>query len=135
MDDEKVKLWSELIENFVVGNLNIAKNRRCLSREEGGLGLFDIKTYLGSQKCNWIKRAKNLDDYWKQRIYSKSLGNIFNIRSKYFDRNSEPVLFSMAESFEKLIFAHSKSKENIRQSVIFENDSVFFFESGIPYLG
>jgi hypothetical protein len=45
MDNENIKLWSDLIENFVVGNLKIAKNRRCLTREEGGLGLFDIKTY------------------------------------------------------------------------------------------
>jgi hypothetical protein len=134
MDTEKIKQWSEIIENFVVGNLNIAKSRRCLSREEGGLGLFDIKTYLGSQKCNWFKRAKNLDDYWKQRIYSKSLGNIFNVRSIYFDKNSEPVLFSMVETFEKLIVAHSKSKENIKQSVIYENDSVFFLNPGFRTL-
>jgi hypothetical protein len=89
---------------------------------------------LGSQKCNWFKRAKNLDDYWKQRIYSKSLGNIFNVRSIYFDKNSEPVLFSMVETFEKLIVAHSKSKENIKQSVIYENDSVFFLNPGFRTL-
>jgi hypothetical protein len=45
-----------------LGPLNISKARRYLSREEGGLGIFDIKTYLASQKCNWVKRAKNLDD-------------------------------------------------------------------------
>jgi hypothetical protein len=65
--------WSEMIERYVMGPLNIAKSRRYLTWEEGGLGLFVIKIYLGDQKCNWIKRARNLDDYWKQRLYSKSL--------------------------------------------------------------
>jgi hypothetical protein len=36
----------------------------------------------------------------------------------------------MVETFEKLIFAHSRSKENIRQSVIYENESVFFLNPG-----
>ncbi len=126
LENNYIQQWSDLIENFVVGPLNIAKNRRCLPREEGDLGLFDIKIYLGSQKCNWIKRSKNLDDYWKQRIYSKSLGDIFNVRSKYFDKTQEPVLHSIVETYEKFLFVHSKSKENIRESLIFENDSVFF---------
>jgi hypothetical protein len=90
--EEYVIEWSNLIENFVLGSLNISKNRRYLCRTEGGLGLFDIKTYLSGQKCNWIKRAKNLDDNWKQRLYSKSFGNVFNIRAGFFDKNSEPIL-------------------------------------------
>ncbi len=107
VNDEVVQTWSNLIENYVMGPLNIAKSRRYLSREEGGLGLFDIKIFLGSQKCNWIKRAKNLDDYWKQRLFSKSLGNIFNLRSKYFDKNVEPVLHSIVKSYENFLTNHT----------------------------
>jgi hypothetical protein len=98
LGDEIVQNWSHLIEKYVMGPLNIAKSRRYLSRKEGGLGLFDIKTFLGSQKCNWVKRAKNLDDYWKQRLFSKSLGYIFNLRAKNFDKDVEPVLHTIAES-------------------------------------
>jgi hypothetical protein len=107
-----VQTWSNLIENYVMGPLNIARSRRYLSREEGGLGLFDIKVFLGSQKCNWVKRAKDLDDYWKQRLFSKSLGNIFNLRSKFFDKNVEPVLHSIVESYEIFLTNHTKAKEN-----------------------
>jgi hypothetical protein len=126
LSEEYVIEWSNLIENFVLGTLNIAKNRRYLCRTEGGLGLFDINTYLSGQKCNWIKRAKNLDDNWKQRLYSKSFGNVFNVRASYFDKNSEPILFSMAESYEKLLVAHTNSKENCRMSYLFNNRAVFF---------
>jgi hypothetical protein len=126
LTDIYITEWSNLIENYVLGPLNIAKNRRYLSRTEGGLGLFDIKLYLSGQKCNWVKRAKNLDDNWKQRLYSKSLGNIFNLRSEFFDKKTEPILFSIADSFEKLLFAHTNQNENCRVSYLFKNTSVFF---------
>jgi hypothetical protein len=128
LTDIYVTEWSNLIENYVLGPLNIAKTRRYLCRTEGGLGLFDIKSYLSGQKCNWVKRAKNLDDNWKLRLYSKSLGDIFNLRSEFFDKNTEPILFSIAESYEELIFAHTNSKENCRVSYLYKNRSVFFLD-------
>jgi hypothetical protein len=73
-----VQNWSNLIEKFVMGPLNIAKSRRYLAREEGGLGLFDIKSFLGSQKCNWVKRAKNLDDIGNRESFQK-VWEIFSI--------------------------------------------------------
>ncbi len=134
VSDEMVQNWSNLIENYVMGPLNIAKSSRYLSREEGGLGLFDIKIFLGSQKCNWIKRAKNLDDYWKQRLFSKSPGHIFNLRSKNFDKNVEPVLYSIVESYENFLTSHTKAKENCKKSFIFDNSSIFFFDPNVRTL-
>jgi hypothetical protein len=131
IEDEDVQNWSNLIEKFVMGPLNIAKNRRYLTREEGGLGLFEIKTFLGSQKCNWIKRAKNLDDYWKQRIYSKSLGNIFNLREKYFNKDIEPVLHTIVSSYETFLVEHTKAKENCKEAYIFENQAIFFLDPNL----
>jgi hypothetical protein len=42
LTDIYVTEWSNLIENYVLGPLNIAKSRRYLCRTEGGLWLFDI---------------------------------------------------------------------------------------------
>ena len=128
LNENCVTEWSNLIENYVLGPLNIAKNRRYLCRTEGGLGLFDIKLYLSGQKCNWVKRAKNLDDNWKQRLYSKSLGDVFNLRSEFFDKQTEPILFSIAESFEQLTFAHTNANENCKKSYLFKNRAVFFLD-------
>jgi hypothetical protein len=132
--DDVLQTWSNLIENYVMGPLNIAKSRRYLSREEGGLGLFDIKIFLGSQKCNWVKRAKNLDDYWKQRLFSKSLGNIFNMRRKYFDKNAEPVLHNIVESYEIFLTNHTKAKENCKKSFVFDNPAIFFLDPNLRTL-
>jgi hypothetical protein len=61
LSEEKVVLFENLIENFVRGPLNISKERMTLTREEGGIGLFDIKKFLGAQSCCWAKRAQNLE--------------------------------------------------------------------------
>jgi hypothetical protein len=46
------------IEEYVKGPLNIAKERMTLRREEGGLGLFSLSRFLGSQACTWAKKHK-----------------------------------------------------------------------------
>jgi hypothetical protein len=92
------------------------------------LGLFNIKLYLSGQKCNWVKRAKNLDDNWKLRLYGKSFGDVFNLRSEFFDKKTEPILFSITESYEELIFAHTNIKENCRVAYLYKNRSVFFLD-------
>ncbi len=56
---------SDLITNFVQGNLNIAKKRLFLPTCMGGLGLFELDTFLAAQQCAWISRAQDLNDKWK----------------------------------------------------------------------
>ena len=41
--NDSLKEWSNVIEKFVSGNLNIAKNRIYYSPENRGLGLVEIK--------------------------------------------------------------------------------------------
>ncbi len=98
------------------------------------MGLFDIKTFLGGQKCNWVKRARNLDDYWKQRLYSRSLGNTFNIKVKNFNIAREPVLHSIAESYELFLTGLTKAKENYKQAFIFEKTAIFFLNPNLRTL-
>jgi hypothetical protein len=71
---------SREIENFVNGTLNISRKRIFQKRCEGGLELIDVKLFLASQASVWVKRASNLDDHWKLRLYKNSYGNIYNLR-------------------------------------------------------
>ena len=43
-----------LITDFVVDRLKVGKKHFFLSPGEGRLGLFELKTFLESQKCAWI---------------------------------------------------------------------------------
>ncbi len=67
-----------------------------------------------------------MDDNWKQRLYGHSYGNIFNLRASNFQLGSDPILFSIAQSFENLLYSHTVAKENCKKLYIFENKSVFF---------
>ncbi len=70
----------DVIENFVTGPLRIAKKRLYLSPENGGLGLFEIKTFLAAQKVACIVRAKDTDEIWKIKLFIAGAGNVYNIR-------------------------------------------------------
>ena len=83
LNDSHTDRISKPIEQFVSGNLRIAKNRIFTSMVNGGLGLTDIKTFLACQKCGWIKLVFKLDENWKQLIFLKSCGDIGNLREKW----------------------------------------------------
>jgi hypothetical protein len=106
--------------------LNISKERMSLSREDGGLGLFSLRQFLMGQCCAWAKRAQNLDDNWKLRLYSKSLGSTLNLRSSHFNRVKEPILYNIAEGMESLIFAFGKTRENIRDTYVALNQNIYY---------
>ena len=109
----------KLIENFVKGNLNIAKSRVFTSKNNGGLGLCDLTTFLQYQKCSWLKLALKLDDTWKIRLYEKSKGNILNTRSIWLE--NYPVLSGICKALDLLREKFTLQHENFRESAIFEN--------------
>ena len=73
---EQILLFSEQIETFVRGNLNISKNRIYTEVKNGGLGLCNIRDFLDTQKCGWLTLAKNNNEKWKEILLTKCLGNI-----------------------------------------------------------
>ena len=120
---------SLVIENFVNGPLRVGRGRIFLKKSEGGLGMIDLGIFLASQNCVWVKRAKNLDDNWKLRLFSKSYGDVQNIRSTNFNKNTEPLLHNMAKNYETFMYAHTLLNENFKESYLYENPK-FPFENG-----
>jgi hypothetical protein len=122
----QLTVYEDLIESYVKGPLNISKERMTLSREEGGVGLFKLSTFLGAQCCCWAKRAQTKDDNWKIRLFSRSFGTALNIRSVCYDPVKEPILYNIAKQFELFLCEHTKTKENIRESYIFLNKAITY---------
>jgi hypothetical protein len=102
MEQDLMSSIENRIEEYVKGPLNISKERMTLPREEGGLGLFKISTFLGGQACAWAKRAQTLDDNWKLRLLRGSLGNVLNLREGDFCGLREPILKNIAKNMEEL---------------------------------
>jgi hypothetical protein len=126
IETERLVAIENSIEHYVRGPLNISKERMTMTREEGGLGLFDIQIFLGSQVCTWAKRAQTLDDNWKLRLYKGSNGNTLNLRCKNFNKNEEPILFNIAYNMEKFQNILSKIGENYKEAYIVENECFMY---------
>jgi hypothetical protein len=126
IETERLVAIENSIEHYVRGPLNISKERMTMTREEGGLGLFDIQIFLGSQVCTWAKRAQTLDDNWKLRLYKGSNGNTLNLRCKNFNKNEEPILFNIAYNMEKFQNILSKIGENYKEAYIIENECFMY---------
>jgi hypothetical protein len=58
MSDDILNGYSQIIEKFVVGNLNVARNRIVKPIEMGGLGLFELKTFFGCAKDSLGKKSQ-----------------------------------------------------------------------------
>jgi len=122
---QTASVLEDLIENFVTGPLRIAKKRLYLSPENGGLGLFEIKTFLDAQKVAWIVRANDTDEIWKIKLFIAGSGNVYNIRSCLIDESTNPILYHFACAFEVFLCGYTKHNENFWESKIFENGALF----------
>ena len=129
MKHNELKKMSDEIENFVGGKLKIAKNRYCENRENGGLGLFNLKTFLAAQSCTWLKRSFTPNEFWKQELHRFSYGNIFNLRVKNFDKKMNPILCHIVSSYEMFMHKFTVYHENFLKSWILENPC-FTFDVG-----
>jgi hypothetical protein len=121
------------IEEYVRGPLNISKERMTLTREDGGLGLFSLSHFLGSQACTWAKRAQTLDDDWKLRLYRSSFGNVLNLRAAEFNQAEEPILYNIATHMETFKSRLTNLKKNYRDAFIVYNTNFSYGGENIRY--
>ena len=55
--DEAIRSLRGMIDKFIIGRLNIAKDRICRPHSLGGLGMIDIAEFIVAQQVTWFKRA------------------------------------------------------------------------------
>jgi exonuclease III len=120
----------ESLDNFAIAGNQVSRDRRYLKPADGGLGLFDLKSFLTAQKCAWIKRSdqKTIDNW---RFDLKKLapdGKILQILPLDIPQNSNPILSNLVEAFKSFKNAHSMKDENYKKSEIFMNSC--FVRSG-----
>ena len=121
--DNTIRHIQGIIDAFARKNLRISNKRLYMPAEVGGLGLFELGTYLDSQRCAWIKRAltKPIDN-WRFDLKRLSPdGDITRLRCCDIDRQLHPILYNIVESFTKLAAEHAKLNGNYKSAFIFSN--------------
>ncbi len=119
--DQVINSLETLIEDFVCVNLQLAKKRLYSNPENGGLGLFEIKTFLTSQKVAWTVRALNLDEIWKVRIFLCGNGDVLQYRCSTVNKSKTPILYGFAKAYEAFLCGFTKHNENFWSCLVFEN--------------
>jgi hypothetical protein len=68
---EKLKILQSALDKYAISSMNFAKNRITIAKEQGGLGLFDVESFLTSQQAGWVLKAhKSARDNWRCKLRS-----------------------------------------------------------------
>ncbi len=118
----QMKTLQDMIDSYVTQGTVIARDRLYTKPREGGLGLTNLSAYVAALQCSWVKRCTvRINDIWRWRLASACIFNLDLLRKNMFDGNTEPVLYNIAESFEKLQWNFWKLNENFLMAPLVDN--------------
>jgi len=126
---EQLTRMQDIVNNYVLGGIPVAKDRLYKRPRDGGLGLIDLRTFCPSLQCSWVKRcASVINDTWRWNLAKSCNFHIDMLRVSDIDGNLYPVLKNISESFEKLQHKYWNMHENFRTAPLVDN--LFFFAEG-----
>jgi hypothetical protein len=121
-NNNQIKRLQDLMDNFCLNNLRIARKKLYLSPCTGGLGLINVKNYIKALQCSWIKRvSQHWCDNWRYDIKKASYGNPLICNGRFFTREDNPALHNICESFGTFSNEFYKKDRNFRKALIFKN--------------
>ncbi len=112
-----------LMDDLILGSLNISRDRRYLPPELGGIGIVQVSTFLMAQQCSWIKRTfDGVIDNWRLDLtLATPQGKIELVRSCDINRECNPILFNLVRSFEYFVSCFSHLEQNYKKAHVFRN--------------
>jgi hypothetical protein len=114
------------IDDFIIGNDKVARQRLYLPPDYGGLGCFKLDEFLFSQQCVWpLRAAISCRDNWRVNIREFSYGNCLSLSWRNVDPNSNPVIYGLGKAMEKLRTCHDSTNENYLHATILNNPMIF----------
>jgi exonuclease III len=96
----QVEAMQGLISDFIKGRANIGKDRIFFDTAFGGLGMIDVRSYILSQQCSWIKRLCNGNrDTYKDILLSVGYDNPGTVKPGICAQLNLPVLGNIDHAF------------------------------------
>jgi hypothetical protein len=129
---EQLAIMSEIMENFVMHNIVIAKERIYAPAKLGGLGMIKLEPFLVAQKCAWIKRCFiKINDPWRWEFLRICGFSLNMVRVANFEKAKNPMLWAIVNAFSKFQESYWKKNENFLEASVFDNN-FFFVEKPRP---
>ena len=121
-DPGQMRTMKNLIEGFIVGRLNIAKDRICRPSNLGGLGMIDVEDFISAQQVVWVKRAAiSLRDNWRVDMNKITHGNVYTLSGDNFGHADFPIFVYIAESLRKFLSAYGEKNDNFSKMYLANN--------------
>jgi exonuclease III len=110
-----------LINNYIVSNLKVAKDRLYRPANEGGLNLINLTNFLTGIQAVWVKRARiSSRDNWRVDIRSLTYGNCYLLNPRLALNACIPIK-NIASSFARFVEAFYRADNNYREAFILAN--------------
>jgi hypothetical protein len=120
--DEILGNMQKSIDDFCIGPLKVAKNRRYEPPSAGGLGLINLHDFIAALQCTWVKRVHSHGvDSWRYDMLQLCYGNPFLLNTTIVKQNVNPIIYNIARSFERLSKTYYGTGKNYLKAYIFCN--------------
>ena len=122
-----------LVDEYVLKRMPIAKDRLYTKPEFGGLGLINITDLMISLKCSWFKRIANdgVNDCWRAAIMKECYFNPICFRPDQLDPNNR-LMSVIGMSFWTFLLTFWKTNHNFPKAPLLGNP---VFNRGIGFNG
>jgi hypothetical protein len=99
--EDVMRAMQKSIDDFCIGTLKVAKNRRYEPAKMGGMGLINLNEFVTALQCTWIKRIHfHGADTWRFDLLQLCNGNPFLLNTSLVSKREHPIIFNIAKSFE-----------------------------------
>ncbi len=123
---EKLKSMQKILDEFAVGNMNLARDRVTFPVNMGGLGLFCIEKFLISQQAKWVFKANNSSrDNWRYMLRCLCNGNVLSVCPDLIKKDANPVLYGISRSYSQFRTALDPTNSNFLNAFIIGNPMFF----------
>jgi hypothetical protein len=110
------------MDNFCIGKIRIANNRKYLPASCGGMGLVNIKDFITGLQSMWIKRChQHGADNWRNDLLTLCYGNPFIFCPDMVSQNRHPILYNLSVSYERFSTEFYEIGKNFMKAYIFKN--------------
>jgi hypothetical protein len=125
INDVKIQEVQAVINSFISSKMKLSKESITLDPCRGGAGFINIKLFLQSLQCSWVKRALQCKiDSWRLELAFITGGNICLLSDTIIDPSINPILHSFAKSFVSFKMCFYMRNNNFLGSHVLHNPCV-----------
>jgi hypothetical protein len=122
LDERTIEETQTIINNFILGKIRAGRGLVCMPPESGGLGFINLREFICSLQCSWIKRAfRSSIDTWRFTLNCITGTDVTAISPDMVDKDTNPKTHGIVESFVKFKAEFFLRNDNFLDSSIIGN--------------